>query len=85
MANITLYHFETCPACVKAKQYMAELRAEKPELADVQVNMVDVRKNPNFKAPAPFYYVPTFFVGDRKVLEGNVTKQDVENVLRAST
>ena len=83
MAKITLYHFESCPACQKAKQYMKELRAEKPELADVQVDMVDVRKNPNFQAPAPFYYVPTFFVGDKKVLEGNVTKADVEAILRA--
>ena len=83
MSKITLYHFESCPACFKAKQYMAELKKEKPELAHVQVELVDVRKNPGFKSPAPFYYVPTFFVDERKALEGNVSKEDVEQILRA--
>ena len=37
MANITLYHFEGCPACGHAKEWMKELRAEKPELKAVEV------------------------------------------------
>jgi glutaredoxin len=83
MANLHLYHFEGCPACKQAKQWIAELRQEKPELADVKIEMTDVNKNPDFKAPSSFYYVPTFFVGNRKVLEGEVTKEKVEEVLRA--
>ena len=34
-------------------------------------------------ATAPFYYVPTFFVDGCKVLEGEVTKEKVEEILRA--
>ena len=82
MANITLYHFEGCPACGHAKEWIKELRVEKPELANVQVDLVDVHKTPNFKAPAPFYYVPTFFVDGKKALEGAVTKETVEGILR---
>ncbi len=83
MADLHLYHFEGCPACKQAKQWIAELRREKPELANVEITMTDVYKNPGFKAPAPFYYVPTFFVDGRKVLEGEVTKEKVEEILRA--
>ncbi len=83
MADLHLYHFEGCPACRQAKQWIAELREEKPELANVEITMTDVYKNPGFKAPAPFYYVPTFFVDGRKVLEGEVTKEKVEEILRA--
>ncbi|HHT08467.1 MAG: glutaredoxin family protein [Christensenellales bacterium] len=82
MANITLYHFEGCPACGHAKEWMKELRAEKPELKAVEVEMVDVHKTPNFVPPEPFYYVPTFFVDGKKVLEGAVSKEEIEKVMR---
>ena len=82
MPHITLYHFEGCSACSRAKKWIEELRREKPELAQVHIDMVDVHKTPGFKAPAPFYYVPTFFVDSRKALEGEVTKESVEDVLR---
>ena len=58
MSRITLYHFEGCPACRNAKEWMSELRREKPELKDVLVEMVDVHKTPNFKAPRPFTTCP---------------------------
>ena len=83
MPKIALYHFESCPACQKAKKWIAELREEKPELANVEIEMTDVYKNPDYQAPSSFYYVPTFFVDSRKVLEGEVTKEKVEEILRA--
>lgn len=84
MSKITLYHFEGCPACRDAKDWIAQLQAEKPELRQARIEMVDVHKTPGFQAPAPFYYVPTFFVDDRKVLEGNVSKDKVEYLMRAA-
>lgn len=83
MSQITMYHFEGCPACSNAKQWIRELRQEKPDLKDVLVELVDVYKTPNFKAPAPFQYVPTFFVDGKKVLEGAVSKDKVESILRS--
>ena len=62
---------------------MGEERKGSWELAHVQVELVDVRKNPGFKSPAPFYYVPTSILDERKALEGNVSKEDVEQILRA--
>lgn len=82
MSNITLYHFEGCPACSHAKHWMKELRTEKPELKSVLVEMVDVHKTRHFNAPEPFTYVPTFFVDGKKVLEGAVSKEEIEQVLR---
>jgi glutaredoxin len=82
MSNITLYHFEGCPACGNAKEWIKQLKQEKPELQQAQIELVDVHKTPNFKSPEPFYYVPTFFVNGRKVLEGTATKEKVEDILR---
>lgn len=83
MSTITLYHFEGCPACARAKAWINELRAEKPALKDVPVTLVDVHKTPDFKAPEPFYYVPTFFVDKKKVMEGTVTKEQIAQLMQA--
>lgn len=84
MSTITLYHFEGCPACGHAKEWIKELKAEKPELAQAHVDLVDVHKTPDFKAPAPFNYVPTFFMDGKKLLEGAVTKEKIEQMLRSA-
>ncbi len=84
MSTITLYHFEGCPACGHAKEWIKELQAEKPELKHARVEQIDVYKTPDFKAPAPFSYVPTFFMDGRKLLEGAVTKEKIEQILRAA-
>ncbi len=82
MSTLTLYHFEGCPACGHAKEWIKELQAEKPELSAVKVEQVDVYKTPGFRPPAPFQYVPTFFLGKQKLLEGAVTKDKIEQMLR---
>ena len=84
MSTITLYHFEGCPACGRAKEWIRELQAEKPELNQAKVEKIDVYKTLDFKAPAPFTYVPTFFMDGRKLLEGAVTKAEIEKMLRAA-
>lgn len=84
MSQVTMYHFEGCPACGHAKQWIKELRQEKPELQGALVELVDVYKTSNFRPPAPFQYVPTFFVDGKKVLEGAVSKEQVEAIMRAA-
>ncbi|NLE20342.1 MAG: thioredoxin [Clostridiales bacterium] len=82
MPRMTMYHFEGCPACGDAKRWMNELTKEHPELQKANVELVDVYKTSNFSPPEPFYYVPTFFLDGRKVLEGAVSKEKVERLLR---
>lgn len=84
MSQITLYHFEGCPGCQTAKQWLKELTSEHPELSKAKVELVDVHKTPGFKAPEPFYYVPTFFKDGKKVMEGEVTKESLEGLLRSA-
>ena len=84
MARLELYHFEGCPACKRAKEWIAQLRREKPELAKVEVGMTDVYRTPDYTAPESFTYVPTFFLDGRKVAEGTVTREKVEELLRAA-
>ncbi|MHC1787741.1 MAG: glutaredoxin family protein [Christensenellales bacterium] len=82
MSTITLYHFEGCPACGRAKAWIKELQAEQPDLGRVGVDLVDVHKTPDFFSPVPFTYVPTFVMNGKKLLEGAVSKEKVEQILR---
>lgn len=82
MKRIQLYYWPTCPYCQEVLQWMQEVRREKPELAQVKVDMINALEKGHEPAPAYYYYVPTFFVDGKKVHEGVGSKQMVETVLR---
>lgn len=89
MKQVKLFHFEACPYCRDAKKWLKELQEEYPELAAVNVEMIDERLEPErveafIKAGHSYYYVPTFYVGEEKAHEGAASKAIVERVLRSA-
>ncbi len=89
MKHVILFHFESCPYCQQARQWLKELQQEQPELAKVQVEMIDEKLEPQrvadfLKQGHSYYYVPTFYVDGVKAHEGVATKQIVEDVLRSA-
>ncbi len=89
MKPVKLFHFESCPYCRDAKKWMRELKEEYPELAQVNVEMIDERLEPDkvdafIMAGNSYYYVPTFYVGGVKAHEGAASKDIVERVLRSA-
>lgn len=75
-----MFMFQGCPHCKRAHAFMEELFAERPELREVPLTVIDERKDPATADKYDYYYVPTFFVGEEKVHEGKVEKNDVERV-----
>lgn len=82
MKKITLFMFDGCPYCRKAFEICEELEAENPEYAKVEIEVVDERKNPAYADKFDYYYVPTFYVGNEKVLEGDPSREQVEAAYR---
>lgn len=80
--HIQLFHFEACPYCRQVFAWIEELKKEQPSLAAVEIETIDERLHPDYPAPGPYYYVPTFFVNGEKVHEGAATKETVEKILR---
>lgn len=69
--------------------WMRELQEEYPELAEVKVEMIDEKLEPEkveafIKAGNSYYYVPTFYVDGVKAHEGAASKDIVEKVLRSA-
>ncbi len=84
MKQVKLFHFESCPYCRDAIQWMEELQREQPALARVRVERIDEQLEPEKIKGYDYWYVPTFFVDDVKAHEGVASKAIVERVLRSA-
>lgn len=80
MKEFKLFYLENCPYCVKTRQYMAELRKENPEYQSIELEMIEEREQAELANTFDYYYVSTFYLGDEKLHEGAMTKEDVQSV-----
>ena len=81
MKSVTLFYQPQCPFCKKALGYLEELQKQEP-YDRVKITMVNELAEPEVADRYDYYYVPTFYVGDKKVHEGGITPEEVEAVLR---
>jgi glutaredoxin len=81
MPKLTLFILETCPYCIRARKYLTELQQENPSYQAIQIETIDERKDRALANSYDYYLVPTFYLGQTKLFEGIMTKQDVKKVL----
>lgn len=84
MKKVTLFHFQSCPYCRAARNWLDELAHENPDLAKVEVERIDENLCPDIACQYDYWYVPTFYVDGVKVHEGACSKEVVEQVLRSA-
>jgi len=82
MKTVHLFMFDGCPHCKKARELIAEIFAEHPEYARVPFTVIDEHQHPEIAEQYDYYYVPTFFTGDVKMMEGPPTKQAIEKAFK---
>lgn len=82
MKPVKLFYLKNCPFCKKALRYIEEARDAHPELAAVEIEMIEESEQPEVADRFDYYYVPTFYVGGEKVHEGGIYPEEVERVLR---
>lgn len=82
MKPVTLFYLKNCPFCRKALTYIDSLKAEHPELAAVEIEMIEESEHPDVADRFDYYYVPTFYVDGQKVHEGGIYPEEVEAILR---
>jgi glutaredoxin len=78
MKEVKMFMFDGCPHCRNAKKMIADIFVEHPEYADIPFNVIDENKNPEIAAKYDYYYVPTIYTGDEKIMEGVPTKGAIE-------
>lgn len=82
MKNVKLFYLKNCPFCKKALRYVEEAKASNPELAAIEIEMIEESEQPQVADKFDYYYVPTFYVDGEKVHEGGIFPDEVEAVLR---
>jgi len=81
MPKLDLFILESCPYCIRARQYLDELRQEDPKYQAIEIRLIDERKERALANSYDYYLVPTFYLGQTKLFEGIMTKADVRKVL----
>ena len=66
MKPVKLFYLKNCPFCKKALRYIEEAKAAHPELAEVEIEMIEESEQPGVADGFDYYYVPTFYVDGEK-------------------
>ena len=62
MKPVKLFYLKNCPFCRKALRYIDEVKAAHPELAAVDIELIEESEQPAVADGYDYYYVPTFYV-----------------------
>lgn len=77
MKELLYFILPGCPYCKRTNKYINELYNENPEYKKIPIKVIDESKAVDFSNSYDYYYVPTIFCGSKKLLEGIVTKSEV--------
>lgn len=79
MKKLTVFVLKRCPYCIKAKKYIDELIKE-DAYKQIEIEFVDERKEKKRASDFDYYYVPSFYMGDHKLYEGAIKKEQLKEV-----
>ena len=69
MKTATIFYLETCPYCIKGRKALAELQAENPDYAAIDVTWIEESRNAALADTYDYYSVPSIFAGKDKLFE----------------
>lgn len=84
MKKVKLFILRNCPYCIQALDWQAQLMREHPEFQDIDIETIDESEQSALANSYDYYYVPTYYVDEKKLHEGVATKKKIENVLLAA-
>lgn len=69
--KLTAFILPRCPYCLQMRELVEELRAERPELAEIEIDLIDESAQPALADRYDYYRVPSFFLGGEKLYEAD--------------
>lgn len=79
-----MFIFDGCPHCSNAQRMITEIFAEHPEYEKIPFTVIDENKNPDIADKYDYYYVPTIYTGEEKIMEGVPTKEAIKRAFEKS-
>jgi glutaredoxin len=83
MQPLTLFYLKFCPYCNEAKTYIEELMKEE-RYKDIMIHWINEGKEAAIADQYDYYLVPTFYLGQTKLHEGIMTRDDVKKVFETA-
>ncbi len=84
MKKLTYFYLQNCPHCKRAWAYLEELLEANADFREIEITQIEERRHPEIADKYDYYYVPTFFMGEEKLAEGVLSKEDVKKVLETA-
>ena len=81
MKKIMIFYQERCPFCKRAFAYIEELKKENSEYNKIAIETIEETKQPEYANTFDYYYVPTFYIDNKKIHEGGIKKEEVKEIL----
>ena len=84
MSKLTMFMMATCPYCNKALAWMDELAASDARYGGLEIEKIDETLRPEIADQYDYYYVPTFYLGGKKLHEGAASPEIIKKVFDAA-
>lgn len=84
MKTITMFILSNCPYCREALRWIEDLKNEKPDYRRIEMVVFDEARSADVANNFDYYYVPTLYVGAKKLHEGTATKEKLRKVFDAA-
>lgn len=81
MKKLTIFYQEHCPFCKRAFKFIDELKDENPEYCKIPIETIEETQQPEVADTFDYYYVPTFYIDDKKMHEGGIKKEELREIL----
>lgn len=81
MNKLLFFKIPSCPFCRQADKFLAELMEENEQYKTIPIQVIDETSDRRLAASYDYYYVPAFFLGDKKLHEGVPSKNAIKKVL----
>jgi len=83
MQPLTYFYLQFCPYCNQAKTFMEELMQEE-RYKNIEIHWINEAKEAELAKQYDYYLVPTFYLGQTKLFEGIMKKEDVRKVFETA-
>ena len=76
--KVTYFYLPGCPYCRQADRAIEELKGKNPEYAAVEFERIDETARPEIANRYDYYYVPSMFIGEKKIYESHSLERPEE-------
>ena len=75
-----MFTMESCPYCKNARKWMNEIIESGDKYKEIPLTIIDEVEKPELAATFDYYFVPTYYIDEKKVHEGAASFDIVKKV-----